>query len=141
MASRERNARVVYGEDVYWAARDGNGVAPWYGYGNDSAIRRDGRVRDPRISGGTVDGGGYGYGRDVYVRNAPAFQNGYRDGLDKGREDAKDGDRFDTNRHSWYRSANRGYDDDYGSRSEYQSRYRQGFEDGYAEGFRVYTRW
>jgi hypothetical protein len=117
LAARDRNARVVYGEDVYWDARD-------------SAVRRDGRVRDPRLSGGVMDG----------RRGAAAYQNGYRDGLTKGREDGEDHDRFDVNRHSWYRSAERGYDDDLGTKAEYQRRYRDGFEEGYSEGYRVYAR-
>jgi hypothetical protein len=133
IAARNRDARVIYGENVYWDAQSG-----YYGrdvYGNDRAVRRDGGVRDPRISGGVI-----GDGRSVYGRNTPAFQNGYRDGLTKGREDGEDGDRYDVNRHSWYRSANRGYDDDFGNRTDYQGRYRQGFEAGYAEGYRVYSR-
>jgi hypothetical protein len=136
VAARNRDARVIYGENVFRDAQSGYYGERGYGYGgNDRAVRRDGRVRDPRISGGIIDNG-----RFVYGRNTPAFQNGYRDGLTKGREDGEDGDRFDVNRHSWYRSANRGYDDDLGNRTDYQSRYRQGFEAGYAEGYRVYAR-
>jgi hypothetical protein len=60
--------------------------------------------------------------------------------MEKGREDGNRNNRYDVNRHSWYRSANRGYDDDYGTRAEYQVRYRDGFEAGYSEGFRVYSR-
>jgi hypothetical protein len=130
VASRDRNARVVYGEGAY---------DPRYAYNNDRygqypdydrGVERNGRVRDPRYD-------------DRYnnrLEYSPAFQQGYRDGLDKGREDANDRDRFDPNRHSWYRSANRGYDDDYGTRAEYQQRYREGFQSGYSEGYRVYTR-
>jgi hypothetical protein len=137
VASRDRNARVIYGEGAY-DARYG------YGYGNgtyddrsrqypdyDRGVERNGRVRDPR------------YGDPRYndrLEYSPAFQQGYRDGLDKGREDANDRDRFDPNRHGWYRSADRGYDDDYGSKSQYQTRYREGFQSGYSEGYRVYTR-
>ena len=143
IAARERNARVIYGEDTYrdsrygaadvWADDDRWGIDDRSG-NNDRAVRR-GSVRDPRLSGGVIE-----YGRDGRVNSAPAFQNGYRDGLTKGREDGEDGDRYDVNRHSWYRSANRGYDDDFGSRSQYESRYKQGFEAGYAEGYRVYSR-
>ena len=137
IAARNRDARVIYGENVYWAAQSGSyGRDVYGGSGNDRAVRRDGRVRDPRIAGGVIDDG-----RNIYGRNTPAFQNGYRDGLTKGREDGEDGDRYDVNRHSWYRSGNRGYDDDeYGNRTDYQTRYRRGFEAGYAEGYRVYSR-
>jgi len=147
IASRERNARVIYGEHVYYGGgrtvvrspypdpRDGN-------IDNNRGVRRDGRVRDARVSGGTIDQSGRDqYGRDGrYTNNTPAFQNGYRDGLTKGREDGEDNDRADVNRHNWYRSGTRGYNDDYGSRTEYQRSYQQGFEAGYGEGYRVYTR-
>jgi hypothetical protein len=132
IAARERNARVIYGENVYWDARDSR-----YGsLDNDRAVRR-GSVRDPRNNGGSRDD----YRRDSrYYANSPAFQNGYRDGLSKGREDGEDRDRFDVDRHSWYRSATRGYESRYGARPNYQEIYRQGFEAGYAEGYRVYAR-
>ena len=127
IAARDGNARVIYGEDLYFDANR-NG-ARQYG-----AVRRDGRVRDPRLNGGVFDSrGGASY-------QSTAYQNGYRDGLTKGREDAEDRDQFDVNRHSWYRSAERGYDDDFGTKAEYQRRYRDAFEAGYSEGYRVYAR-
>ena len=75
------------------------------------------------------------------VYTTPAFQNGYRDGLDKGREDATITTASTSHAHSWYRSATRGYDNEYGSRSSYQSLYREGFEAGYADGYRAADRW
>ena len=135
IASRDRNARVIYGEDIYWTS--GAGYDGRYS-SNDRAVRR-GSVRDPRISGGTIDREDR-YRSDTRYGGNPAFQNGYRDGMTKGREDAEDGDRYDVNRHGWYRSANRGYENEYGTRYEYIDRYRRGFEAGYAEGYRVYTR-
>jgi hypothetical protein len=140
--SRNRNARVIYGENAYDDRYYGGyRNDPYYGrndsYGypdNGRAVPRDGRVRDPRY--GTNDP--YYSGRSVY--GSEAYQQGYRDGLEKGREDGNRNNRYDVNRHSWYRSATRGYDDDYGTRAEYQVRYRDGFESGYSEGFRVYSR-
>ena len=132
IAARARNARVIYGESAYRIAYGD----PYYDrYGgrypdDDRAVRRPGRVRDPRL--GSYDRGGR-------VEN-PAWAQGYRDGLDKGREDARDNDRYDPDRHNWYRSANRGYENRYGSRSEYQAWYREAFEAGYEEGYRVYRR-
>jgi hypothetical protein len=132
IAARDADARVIYGEDVYfdrgdtWNRRDGRYPD------NDRAVPR-GSVRDPRLGGSTDD---------RYDRQAGSvgFRNGYRDGLTKGREDAEDGDRFDASRHSWYRSATRGYESELGTRYEYIDRYRAGFEAGYAEGYRVYRR-
>ena len=133
VASRDRNARVIYGEGSYDARSaygtydDRYGQYPDY----DRGVERRGQVRDPRYGDPRVND---------RLEYSPAFQQGYRDGLDKGREDGNERERFDPNRHSWYRSADRGYDDDYGSRSQYQVRYREGFQSGYSEGFRVYTR-
>ena len=125
IASRNRNARVIYGENVYSGYPDR--------YPGDRAVYRDrdvyrvpGRNRDP-------------YG-DRLRYTTPAFQNGYRDGLDKGRDDGDDNDRFDVTRHDWYRSATRGYENEYGSRSSYQTMYREGFEAGYADGYRAADR-
>ena len=77
-----------------------------------------------------IGGGRYGY-------NGPARDYGYRDGYEKGVEDARDRDRYDPYRHGRYRSANRGYDRDYGSRDAYRAVYRDAFEAGYANGYRA----
>lgn len=114
IAARDRNARVVYGEDAY-ASRYNNG-----GY------------RDPRETGGYYGRGGYS--------EAPAYQTGFRDGLEKGRDDASHRRAFDPNRQSWYRSADRGYNSRYGSRNEYERIYRDAFEQGYSSGYRDYRR-
>jgi hypothetical protein len=146
IAARDRHARVIYGEDAY-QDRFGYGYGTtqnpgtWRGdHDDDRAVSRPGRTRDPRITGGLYDPYDPYYGRNSRNVNGAAFQNGYRDGLTKGREDGEDNDRYDPNRHSWYRSATRGYDDDDGSRTNYQARYREGFEAGYSEGYRVYAR-
>jgi hypothetical protein len=118
IAARDRRARVIYGPPV--ASRrpyDDRGAygypPPGYGTG------------DPRW------GGGYGYGY-----SAPAFDRGYEDGVEKGREDARDRDSYDPVRHRWYRSADRGYDRRYGSRDAYKQVYREGFQAGYDVGYR-----
>ncbi len=63
--------------------------------------------------------------------SSEAFRKGYEDGVYKGREDVGDGDSFDPARHSWYKSADRGYNSRYGSKEEYRAEYRRGFLDGY----------
>jgi hypothetical protein len=140
IAGRDRHVRVVYGENVYRNARNSPYGSPGARYpetypDHDQAVRR-GTVRDPRLGGGSRDDG---RNSRSYL-NSPAFQTGYRDGMTKGREDAEDRDRFDPTRHSWYRSAKRGYENRYGGRADYQALYRQGFEAGYADGYRVYAR-
>jgi hypothetical protein len=68
---------------------------------------------------------------------SPAFDNGLRDGYEKGLEDARRNRSFDPVRHSWYRSGDRQYRSQYGSRDQYKDVYRracqQGYERGYAE--------
>lgn len=68
--------------------------------------------------------------------SSPAAQNGSRDGLEVGRRDARDGQRFDPVRAKWYRAGDRDYDRRYGSRSDYQRDYRAAFQQGYEQGFR-----
>ncbi len=117
-AARDRNARVIYGSARYddrYEDRGSNGVTDRV----RGILRGDDRDRYP--------------GNSRY--SGPAFDNGYRDGLDKGREDARDRDSFDPVRHSRYRSADRGYNSRYGSKEQYKLAYRDGFEAGYSQGY------
>jgi len=119
IVARDRNARVIYGEDAYA-----------YRYGG-TAVYRDQRgdvYRDQR--------GDYGRG----VISNPAYETGYRDGLEKGRDDASRRRSYDPHRQSWYRDGDRGYNSRYGSRNEYERLYRDAFEQGYARGYRDYER-
>ena len=118
IASRSRDARVIYGNSPRYDDR----------YGNRD---RDRNGRDDRYD----DRYGGGYRSSV---NTAAYQNGYRDGLEKGREDARDRDSFDPVRHSRYRSADHGYNSRYGSKDAYKQVYRDGFEQGYREGYDQY---
>jgi hypothetical protein len=116
IASRSRNARVIYGDDRYsrsddWRYRD-----------------RDNGVYDRRYPNDRNRG---------YGNNSAAFDNGYRDGLEKGREDARDNDSFDPVRHSRYRSGDRGYNSRYGTRDAYKLAFGDGFESGYAQAYRA----
>lgn len=81
------------------------------------------------------NGGGYG-GYGGYYNEA--YDRGYREGAEKGREDANDGDRYDPRRHKWYREGDRGYNSRYGSRDQYKAAYRDAFERGYSEAYRGY---
>lgn len=128
IASRDRNARVIYGNDQYGSShrdqryrdRDYGGVYPNdRGYGN-----------------GYPNTGAYGNNTNRGGYNSVPYDNGYRDGLGKGREDARDNDSYDPVRHSWYRSGDRGYNSRYGTRETYKLTYRDGFEAGYEEAYR-----
>ena len=85
-------------------------------------IVENGRVTDRRTQGAW--------------RTEVAFDHGYTDGYDKGLEDSDKNRSFDPTRHGWYRSADRGYESQYGIKNDYKNEYREGFRDGYDEGFR-----
>jgi len=98
----------------------------------------------------------YGCVRDFDRR---AYDNGYREGLDEGRNDARHNRNFSYDRHSEYRDADdgyhrrdgerfdpvramkryyrddSGYDSRYGSRDDYKRDYGAAFEQGYREGY------
>jgi hypothetical protein len=75
----------------------------------------------------------YGYG-------STAAQIGYRDGLEVGRNDARDGESYDPRRSKRYRSADHDYDRRYGSEDAYKREYRDAFQRGYDEGYRTAAR-
>ena len=159
IAARDGGALVIYGDD----SRRGRNTGIWRDddRDDDADDRRRDRIgnrdrreriedrerrreriedRDDRDRGRavprsrTIPRTGDRQRSDVFV--GVAFDNGYKDGLTKGREDARDRDSFDPNRHSWYRSANRGYDTRHGTREQYAAAYRQGFRDGYDVAYR-----
>ena len=121
IAARDRNARVIYGEDAF-AYRNGSSGA----WNRNDGRNEDWRSRDPRWNNGVYD-----------RARTPAYETGFRDGLQRGREDVSRRNSYDLNRHGWYRSADRGYDNRYGSRLDYERWYRDGFEAGYSQAYRV----
>jgi hypothetical protein len=127
IAARDPYARVIYGDRV--TGPNGDRVirpsprGPIYRNPDDQGPYSSRYPRD------RFPNGGYGYA-------TVPFDNGYQDGYDKGREDARDNDRYDPSRHSRYRSGDRGYNQRYGTRAEYQNVYRDGFRAGYEDGFR-----
>lgn len=136
-ASRSNNARVIYGDD-----RRGNRDERYRDRDRDRD-RNAGSSRYPDVYGSYPnDRGSYPNDRGSYPNdrgsgyNSVPFQNGTRDGYEKGREDARDNDSYDPVRHSWYRSGDRGYNNRYGTRDDYKLVYREGFEAGYARGYR-----
>ena len=128
VAARDRNARVIYGSntdrrnDGWWDPgdnRSGRAIPRPAPYPDDRYPTR----RYPNSSG-------------TYRYSSIAFDNGYNDGVDKGREDGRDRDSFDPNRHSRYRSADHGYEKRYGSKEDYREVYRDGFRAGYNDAYR-----
>ena len=157
VAARDRRARVIYGSGSNRNAPIYRGDERYPG---DLRRGDDGRYPDDDRRYPTTDGrrpnrtgenrGGravprgeqypnsypypdsrYPQERRGYAYASDAFRKGYDDGVVKGREDVEDGDSFDPARHSWYRSADRGYNSRFGSRDEYRAEYRRGFLAGY----------
>ena len=95
-------------------------------YGRDERVYAPPVVIAPGYPSGDRGYGSYG---------SPAAQNGYRDGIEAGRSDARDGDRFDPVRAKRYREGDHDYNDRYGSRDNYKREYRSAFEQGYREGY------
>ena len=95
---------------------------------------------------GTVYAQGRGYPYPTYPSQRggvyrggyanPAYDRGFDAGYSRGLDAARDGDRYDVRRERDYRNADRGYDRRYGSRSEWQRVYRDGFASGYDRGYR-----
>jgi hypothetical protein len=107
--------------------------APYGGWRGE--VRPNGGYSTPRYPGnggygGYRNGTGYGYAASY------AFQNGVNDGYQKGRDDAQDGKYPDYARQKWYRSGDRHYDSQYGSRQVYEDQYRSGFREGYERAYR-----
>ena len=84
--------------------------------------------QDPRVV--VVPRGGYGGGYGNI-----AAQNGYRDGIEAGRDDARHRERFDPVRAKRYREGDHDYNGRYGDRDTYKREYRAAFEQGYREGY------
>lgn len=137
VASRNRNARVIYGSDVRYGRNDDR-----YGRNDDRYGRNDGWYGDDD----NRDRDGRAIPRPEDIRNrypnrsgaavGAAFDQGYRDGVTKAREDLRDNDRYDPARHGWYKDADRGYNSRYGTRDAYRQSYRSGFVQGYDEEYR-----
>lgn len=81
-------------------------------------------------------GGGYRGGFNAFQI---ADQQGYRDGLDRGRDDARSRRSYDLYRSSRFRDADRGYRSSYGSKDAYRNAYRNGFRRGYDQAYRQYA--
>lgn len=64
-----------------------------------------------------------------------AFDNGYREGFQEGREDRSNGERFDYNDEGEFRDATSGYRNEYGSVDAYRGDFRDGYARGYRDGY------
>ncbi|MGE3507593.1 MAG: hypothetical protein AB7N65_01745 [Vicinamibacterales bacterium] len=67
-----------------------------------------------------------------------AYDVGYREGFEHGRDDARRERPFDYSRHGDYRDADDGYRG--GNRQAYRQVFRDGFENGYRDAYRQFAR-
>ena len=83
-------------------------------------------------------------GDDRYYRGRDpgriGYDEGFRDGINKGERDGRKGDRYSLRRHGDYRDADDGYRREFGPRPYYQRAYRRGFEAGYRRAYSSYAR-
>jgi hypothetical protein len=90
-----------------------------------------------QVYGQTYPRDAYGY-RDFDRR---AYDNGYREGIDQGRNDARRNRSFALDRHSEYRDADNGFHRRDGDREFYRRSFRRGFEVGYRQAYEQNSRW
>ena len=64
-----------------------------------------------------------------------AHDNGYKDGVKRGEQAARDGKAFNAQLERDYRDARNGYNRSYGDRERYRDDYRGGFAQGYRDGY------
>lgn len=112
-----------------FARYDAYGRGGGYGTYPPGGRYPDARDAETRYPGGAYPRGGYGY-------RSPAAEYGYREGYERGREAARDRDRYDPARERWYREGDRHHDRRYGSREQWKSEYREAFRQGYDQGYR-----
>jgi len=123
-----------YGDREYYRRSFRSGFDAWYrdGYNRNARYGRDERVIvPPVVVAPSYPRNDRGYGSYGSV----AAQNGYRDGVEAGRDDGRHREQFDPVRAKRYRDGDHDYNDRYGSRDEYKREYRAAFEQGYREGY------
>lgn len=100
--------------------------------------RREERREQRREERRGRDWGDYnGWGGTQELRQT-ALNAGYNNGIKAGRNDQRKGRRFNFTDESDYRNASKDYSSRLGSKSLYQRFFRQGFENGYRDGWNGY---
>jgi hypothetical protein len=145
--------RSEYGDRERWRTNFRSGFESGYRegysryrstYGNGGVYGNGGGVYGPDGNGGGWRPGtggpppwanGRARGRGGYQNNDYAFQTGFTDGYEAGLDDGRDRRRFDPVGEGRYRSGDRGYRGDYGTRDAYKFRYREAFREGYESGY------
>ena len=128
-SENSRNTDVDFRNGLADGYRDGYYQGRGQARSNDRVPGGTAYPRDDRREGGVVRRAPGGY-------QEPAFARGYSDGYEDGVNDGKDRNRYDPVGEKDYRSADKGYNGNYGSKDAYKNNYRAGFRQGYEEGYR-----
>jgi hypothetical protein len=115
-------------------ARDGRWDKDGRRRGNDNYGRNDQYDRNRR--GRNWDRYG-GYGGSFQLRQT-ALNAGYNNGIQEGRKDRRRGDRFDYRDEGDFQRATEDYSSRLGDRELYKRYFREGFANGYEDGYRGY---
>lgn len=78
-----------------------------------------------------------GYGGNAQLRQT-ALNAGYNNGIEEGRKDRRRGDRFDYRDEGDFQRATADYNSRLGDRELYKRYFREGFANGYEDGYRGY---
>ena len=109
-------------------------------YGRDRDQDQD-RDRDDRDNDRNRRGrnwGRYGnYGGSYQLRQT-ALNAGYNEGIKEGRKDSRRNESYDFRDEGAYKSATKDYSSRLGDKDLYRRYFRDGFENGYADGYRGY---
>ena len=130
-ASSEANAQY---QDPYWRQQQQEQIRRQREWEREQRRRnRDDRRYDNDRYDRYDRYGGYGANFRQTALNA-----GYNEGIKEGRKDRNRGQRYDFRDFRAYRNADTDYNSRYGNKALYQQFYRQGFQNGYADGLRGY---
>ena len=121
--------------DPYWQQREQ--IRRQREYEREQRRRQREAQRDWRYDNDRRYDDRYGYGGYSNFRQT-ALNAGYNEGIKEGRKDRNRGQRYDFRDFRDYRNADTDYNSRYGNKAMYQQYYRQGFQNGYADGLRGY---
>lgn len=98
--------------------------------------RRDDR-RDDNYNDGYYGRNDSYYGGSAQLRQT-ALNAGYNNGIEEGRKDRRNGDRYNFADEGDYKKATEDYSSRLGDKELYKRYFRQGFENGYRAGYNGY---
>jgi flagellar biosynthesis/type III secretory pathway protein FliH len=128
--------RSQYGNRERYRDSFRTGYQQGYRYGYGGYGQGNGQYGNGRYGNGRYGGANPPWSNGRYNdRYDPAYQTGLNDGYEAGLEDGRDNRRFDPVSEGRFRSADRGYEREYGPRELYKTNYRDAFRIGYQRGY------